>query len=102
MEPRRRGRMGNDALGDARAAQRGGRDLFRDVTLASAFVARWSAGSKVETTGGVFQLRDDEPAAWIGARRYRTTALPGSPQPTRWSLNHASIFAQPSLAASAR
>jgi hypothetical protein len=27
---------------------------FADATLASAFVARWCAGSKVETAGGVF------------------------------------------------
>jgi hypothetical protein len=33
---------------------------FADATLASAFVARWCAGSKVETAGGVFQVREDE------------------------------------------
>jgi hypothetical protein len=26
---------------------------FADATLASAFVARWGAGSKVETVGGI-------------------------------------------------
>ena len=31
---------------------------FADATLASAFVARWCATSKVETAGGVFQLRE--------------------------------------------
>jgi hypothetical protein len=31
-------------------------------TLASAFVARWCVGAKVETAGGVFQVREDEPA----------------------------------------
>jgi hypothetical protein len=34
---------------------------FADATLASAFVARWCAGGKVETVDGVFQMRDDEP-----------------------------------------
>jgi hypothetical protein len=45
---------------------------FADATLASAFVARWCVGSKVETTGGVFQVREDEPAARIGAGLHRT------------------------------
>ena len=40
---------------------------FADATLASAFVARWCVGSKVETTGGVFQVREDEPAPRVGA-----------------------------------
>src|SRR5215470_15923687 len=40
---------------------------FADATLASAFVARWCAGSKVETAGGVFQVREDEPAPRVGA-----------------------------------
>ena len=31
---------------------------FADATLASAFVARSCVRSKVETTGGVFQMRD--------------------------------------------
>jgi len=30
---------------------------FADATLASAFVARWCVGSKVETAGGVFMSR---------------------------------------------
>jgi hypothetical protein len=40
--------------------------------LASAFVARWHAGSKVETAGGVFQVREDEPTPRIGAGPHRT------------------------------
>jgi hypothetical protein len=36
---------------------------FADAPLAIAFVARWCAGSKVETAGGAFQVREDEPAA---------------------------------------
>jgi hypothetical protein len=45
---------------------------FADATLASAFVTRWCAGSKVETTGGVFQVREDEPAPRVGAGLHRT------------------------------
>jgi hypothetical protein len=45
---------------------------FADGTLASAFVARWYVGSKVETAGGVFQVRDDEPAPRVGAGLHRT------------------------------
>jgi hypothetical protein len=32
---------------------------FLDATLASAFVARWCAGSRIETDGGVFRIRDE-------------------------------------------
>jgi hypothetical protein len=45
---------------------------FADATLANAFVARWCVGSKVETAGGVFQVREDEPAPRVGARLHRT------------------------------
>jgi hypothetical protein len=45
---------------------------FADATLASAFVARWCAVSKVETAGGVFRVRDDKPAPRIGAGLHRT------------------------------
>jgi hypothetical protein len=45
---------------------------FREATLASAFVARWCAASKVETEGGVFRIREDEPASRIGAGLHRT------------------------------
>jgi hypothetical protein len=45
---------------------------FADATLASAFVARWCAGSKVKTAGGVFRVRDDEPAPRVGAGLPRT------------------------------
>jgi len=45
---------------------------FADATLASAFVARWCAGSKVETAGGVFQIREDEPPRRVGAGLHRT------------------------------
>jgi hypothetical protein len=45
---------------------------FIDGTLASAFVTRWCAGSRIETEGGVFRIRDDEPAPRIGAGLHRT------------------------------
>jgi hypothetical protein len=45
---------------------------FADATLASAFVTRWCAGSKMEAAGGVFQVRDDEPAPRIAAGLHRT------------------------------
>jgi hypothetical protein len=45
---------------------------FADATLAGAFVARWCVGSKVETAGGVFQVREDEPTPRIGAGLHRT------------------------------
>ena len=41
---------------------------FADVTLASAYVARWCVGSKAETAGGVFQVREDEPAPRVRGR----------------------------------
>jgi hypothetical protein len=43
-----------------------------DATLAGAFVARWCAGSRMETDGGVFKIRDDEPTPRIGAALHRT------------------------------
>jgi hypothetical protein len=45
---------------------------FVDATLASAFVARWCVGVKVETAGGVFQVRDDEPQPRVGSGLQRT------------------------------
>ena len=45
---------------------------FTDATLASALVARWCAGSKVETTGGLFQVREDDPAPRVGVGLHRT------------------------------
>ena len=45
---------------------------FLDATLASAFVARWCAGYKVETAGGVFTVRDDAPSPRVGAPLHRT------------------------------
>jgi hypothetical protein len=45
---------------------------FRDATLASAFVAGWYVRKKVETAGGVFQVREDEPEPRIRAGLHRT------------------------------
>jgi hypothetical protein len=45
---------------------------FADATLASAFVTRWCRGSNAETAGGVFQVREDEPAPRIGVGLHRT------------------------------
>jgi hypothetical protein len=45
---------------------------FLDPTLASAFVARWCDGTGPETDGGMFQVREDEPAPRIGAGLHRT------------------------------
>lgn len=45
---------------------------FAEAMLAGAFVARWCAGSKAETTGGVFQVREDAPASRVGAGLHRT------------------------------
>ncbi|SRR6266436_43149 len=44
---------------------------FADATLASAFVARWCAGYKVETAGGVFQVREDEPTPRVAPTLHR-------------------------------
>src|SRR5882672_7340848 len=40
---------------------------FLDATLASAFVARWCAGYKIETAEGVFRVRDDAPEKRVPA-----------------------------------
>ena len=45
---------------------------FFDATLASAFVARWCAGYKIETAEGVFRIRTDEPMARTTASMHRT------------------------------
>ena len=55
-----------------RRIESGWRRRRRIAMLASAFVARWRAGSKVETAGGVFHVREDEPAPRLGAGLHRT------------------------------
>jgi hypothetical protein len=49
---------------------------FVDATLANAFVARWCVGAGVEATGGVFQVREDEPVPRLGATMHREPAPP--------------------------
>jgi hypothetical protein len=39
---------------------------FADATLASAFVAGSCVGANVDTAGGVFQVREDEPEPRVG------------------------------------
>jgi hypothetical protein len=46
---------------------------FADATLASAFVTRWCIGYKVATAGGVFEVKENEPAPRVGAGQHRTT-----------------------------
>jgi hypothetical protein len=45
---------------------------FADATLSSAFVARWCRVAKVETVGGVFQVREDELEPRVEATLHRT------------------------------
>jgi hypothetical protein len=45
---------------------------FSEATLANAFVARWCVGGRIETTGGVFQVREDEPEPRVVARDHST------------------------------
>jgi hypothetical protein len=45
---------------------------FADPSLATAFVARWCAGYKVETSGGVFRVREDDPTPRVEAMPHRT------------------------------
>ena len=45
---------------------------FRDVSLASAFVARWCAGSRAEVAEGVFVVRDDAPTPRRTAPAHKT------------------------------
>jgi hypothetical protein len=45
---------------------------FLDATLASAFVARWCAGFRVEVSEGAFRIREDAPELRIAATPHRT------------------------------
>ena len=45
---------------------------FLDATLASAFVARWCARSKVEISDGAFRVREDQPIPRTAAAAHRT------------------------------
>jgi hypothetical protein len=60
---------------------------FAEATLASAFVARWCVGAKVETAGGVFRVREDEPEPQVGAAQDAVSAgtPDGMPSGRPWS-----------------
>jgi hypothetical protein len=45
---------------------------FADVTIASAFAARWCRAQKVSTVDGLFLIRDDDPMPRIGAAHHKT------------------------------
>jgi hypothetical protein len=53
-------------IGNARGVNDAISLYFADVTLASAFVARRCVARRVEATGGVFQVREGEPATRVG------------------------------------
>jgi glycine/D-amino acid oxidase-like deaminating enzyme len=46
--------------------------VLPDPALAGAFVARWCIGYKVETAGGAFKVREDEPTPRVGAGLHRS------------------------------
>jgi len=65
--------LGDDAFRDTRGVLNDAIAVyFADATLASAFVASWCVGFKVEAAGGVFQVREGEPVPRIGAGLHRT------------------------------
>jgi hypothetical protein len=45
---------------------------FADVTIASAFVARWCRVQRVEIVDGLFRVREDEPARRIAVTPHKT------------------------------
>jgi hypothetical protein len=65
LDDARRGRVGYDGPQDD-GLEPG------DATLASAFVARWCVGAKVETAGGMFRVREDELEPGFGVGLHRT------------------------------
>jgi hypothetical protein len=64
--------MGHDPSGTRGVLNDALSIYFADATLASAFVARWCVGAKVETAGGVYRVREDEPEPRVGAGLHRT------------------------------
>jgi hypothetical protein len=52
----RRRRLGDDSIGVRGVQNHAISIYFLDATLAGAFVARWCAGSRIETEGGVFRI----------------------------------------------
>ena len=43
-----------------------------DATIASAFVARWCVGYRVEATDGLYRIRQDEPKRRVRAADHKT------------------------------
>jgi hypothetical protein len=68
----RQGTAGHDALGNSRVLNDTLSIYFSDASLASAFVARWCVVAKLETAGGVFRVREDQPELRVGAGLHRT------------------------------
>jgi hypothetical protein len=50
---------------------------FADATRASAFVTPWCVRAKIETAGGVFQVREDDPEPRSEAGLHRTQRVRG-------------------------
>ena len=67
----KRGTGGSNPLPSS-AESRANLSLGIKTGTLNAFVARWCVGSKIETAGGAFQVREDEPAPRVGARLHRT------------------------------
>ena len=65
--PLDRVRKGHAPSGTRRVLNEALSIYFADATLASAFVTRWCARAKVETAGGVFQVREDKPEPRVEA-----------------------------------
>jgi hypothetical protein len=68
----RRGRLGHDPGRPTGVVNEAVAVYFLDATLASAFVARWCAGSKVEISDGAFRVREDQPIPQTAAAAHRT------------------------------
>jgi hypothetical protein len=68
----RLGRVGDDPSGTHGLLNDALSVYFADATLAGAFTARWCVGAQVEITGGVFQVREDEPEPRVGAGPHKT------------------------------
>jgi len=68
----RLGWLGDDAIGIARVLNDAVSIYFAAATCASAFVARWRAGSKIENAGVCSRCARPKPAPRIGAGLHRT------------------------------
>jgi hypothetical protein len=64
--------MGDDTVRDARSAQRRRFDLFPRYDAGRRVCTAVVRRIPVETAGGVFQVRDDDPAPRVEAALHRT------------------------------